>query len=520
MSHLSSHIGPDELAYLKNKGALTIPHTSLRNELAKAYIEFVYPYLPSIDLCDFLVVLNGHEMALSSMSLILFQAIMFAGAAFVDMSHLNSAGYLTRKAAQKELFQKVRLLYTLDCEPDRISLIQALLTLTFYYETPDDQKDTWYWMGVVASEAYALGLHLVPEKSATKDFKLRKRIWWSVYMRDRMIGLGMRRPFQISEDYNVPMLTVDDFEVAEIPQRITCVAADCAVARDPVVQRRLATMCIAKVNLCLCVGRILSKHYLILQRNQGVATDRTSSLLVPKELHWETSDIRHWDGELNQWRKNLPENLLRQESLTEHRSINLHRSLLHMIFFAALSTLHRPWAMSQTPPRPLASPAALLQTEQSREIVRQAATAITTIVKSLDDADLVQYLPLTGVTVLLPALTAHLVDLKAAEESIRVAASSGFFQCIQALNKLRDLYFAADYSIALIEQAAYATGNDTARIHVGFDLVSRELTSSDMETESEAATTMVSSANKTSTVHVTLPATDNVPPVNEAGYFP
>jgi hypothetical protein len=36
------------------------------------------------------------------------------------------------------------------CGPkvDRISLVQSLLLMTYWYETPDDQKDTWHWMGV------------------------------------------------------------------------------------------------------------------------------------------------------------------------------------------------------------------------------------------------------------------------------------------------------------------------------------------------------------------------------------
>jgi HSP20 family molecular chaperone IbpA len=44
--------------------------------------------------------------------------------------------------------------------------------------------------------------------------KLWKRIWWSCFMRDRLVALGMRRPTRIkAEDYDVPMLREEDFEV-------------------------------------------------------------------------------------------------------------------------------------------------------------------------------------------------------------------------------------------------------------------------------------------------------------------
>jgi hypothetical protein len=42
-------------------------------------------------------------------SLLLFQAIMFAGTAVVDMQLLRSAGYSNRKNARKAFFQKVRV---------------------------------------------------------------------------------------------------------------------------------------------------------------------------------------------------------------------------------------------------------------------------------------------------------------------------------------------------------------------------------------------------------------------------
>jgi hypothetical protein len=108
---LPSKIGPDEVAYLEKKGALTLPKPTLRSEMLRAYVEFVHPYMPLLDLHDFLAVIDRPDGSLGRVSLILFQAVMFAGSAFVDMHHLRTAGYVTRKEARKDFFTKTRVSY-------------------------------------------------------------------------------------------------------------------------------------------------------------------------------------------------------------------------------------------------------------------------------------------------------------------------------------------------------------------------------------------------------------------------
>lgn len=106
---LPAKIGPDEVSYLEKKGALTLPKSTLRSEMLRAYVEFVHPYMPLLDLHDFLMIIDRPDGSLGKVSLILFQAVMFAGSAFVDMQFLRAAGYATRKEARKDFFQKTRV---------------------------------------------------------------------------------------------------------------------------------------------------------------------------------------------------------------------------------------------------------------------------------------------------------------------------------------------------------------------------------------------------------------------------
>jgi len=106
---LPAKIGPEEIAYLEKKGALLVPNGTIRREMLRAYVEFVHPYMPLLDLHDFLAVIDCADGSKGQVSLILFQAVMFAGSAFIDMQYLHTAGYATRKEARKDFFQKTRV---------------------------------------------------------------------------------------------------------------------------------------------------------------------------------------------------------------------------------------------------------------------------------------------------------------------------------------------------------------------------------------------------------------------------
>lgn len=86
---------------------------------------------------------------------------MFSAAAYVDIEHLQDAGYPDRKAARKCLFQKASLFHYVLCEPDKTALMQALLLMSHVDETVE-QKNNWYWLGVCHSLALANKLHEDP----------------------------------------------------------------------------------------------------------------------------------------------------------------------------------------------------------------------------------------------------------------------------------------------------------------------------------------------------------------------
>jgi hypothetical protein len=313
-------------------------------------------------------------------------------------------------------------------------------------------------MGVSISLAQTIGLHRDPAKSSMdiNRQKLWKRIWWSCFMRDRLIALGMRRPTRIKhEDCDVPMLTEEDFETEGLPAELVRMLGGCPAVRDSAKRVTLAHLCIETAKLCLCISHVLSAQYSVLSHKFG-STVETTMMLVPKKAAAETCEVMQCNAELEQWYEQLDPALRYFIPGTKERTntndgevINLHRALLNMVHLTTSSALHRPQVI---PSAPNLSFAADLQ-ELSRKKVREAATEITEIARDLYTSDLVRYLPTTGVTVLLPAVIIHLLDIKSADPVVRNTSLRRFYQCMQVLQRLREMYASADFAFSFLEAA-------------------------------------------------------------------
>lgn len=106
----SSRLGKDDLDFLVLKGALDIPDPGFAGEIFKAYIRHIHPHIPFLDLDLFSdAIFEDGRKNKKSISLLLFQAVMFAGAIFVDLKYLYAAGFLSRRHALDTLFQRARV---------------------------------------------------------------------------------------------------------------------------------------------------------------------------------------------------------------------------------------------------------------------------------------------------------------------------------------------------------------------------------------------------------------------------
>lgn len=99
----------EDFNYLSSKGALSLPSAMFQSTLLHAYIEFVHPYLPILDLHEFLSIINQPEGSHGQISLLLYQAVMFSATAFVDLRHLRNEGFTSRTLARQAFFVRARV---------------------------------------------------------------------------------------------------------------------------------------------------------------------------------------------------------------------------------------------------------------------------------------------------------------------------------------------------------------------------------------------------------------------------
>lgn len=101
------NISDEDFRYLRIKGALSPPPLELRNRILQAYIKWIHPLLPVLDLPSFLHgVIMVDELQLSSP--FLYQSVMFAGSAFIEYCDIRTAGYASPREIRKAFLERAK----------------------------------------------------------------------------------------------------------------------------------------------------------------------------------------------------------------------------------------------------------------------------------------------------------------------------------------------------------------------------------------------------------------------------
>lgn len=332
--------------------------------------------------------------------------------------------------------------------------------MTYWYEAPEDQKDPRYWMGAAISLAYTIGLHCDPAMMgmSPRNQKLWKRIWWSCYVRDRILALDMKRPTMIKdEDFDVPLLEEDDFELEILPQENTVISPRCTLMRDVGMQRELAIMSSAMAKLCVYISHVLRLQYSVLIREGLRQEDKGNSIMIllPRQnLRNDMEAVNTIHLTLLAWADSLPaccqyRPLTPWDAENGRATIAVHRTLLQLAYYNTLSALHR---TSFLPSSPHGTPSASRPVQEiSRLRVCNAAMNTTRIVSELHQLRLDKFLPTTGVTVIVPAMMVHLLEMKSRVPQAREDASKRFGQCMEVLQELSAVYSVATYAADFLD---------------------------------------------------------------------
>lgn len=270
-----------EISMLRQKGALTLPAWSVCDTLVEAYFRWVAPSLPIIDRSRFM---KQYRNSLRPPSLLLLQAVFLADSTVAD---------LRQTIPGKQLYRSVKALYDSGYEDNRVTIVQALLLIAWYWEaTGDSVEDVLYWNGLATTVALGSGLHRSTERSGLSlmDRRLWKRIWWTLYIRDRSTAM-LGQAVQIhTEDSDLEMIGPDDFSDDEYPPDHVHVG--------------FFLQC---VKLCGVIDKVLRIRDTVsssqgLERTDGsVPVAKPLSLWLksrPNELRWEDTPHNMWSAAL------------------------------------------------------------------------------------------------------------------------------------------------------------------------------------------------------------------------------
>ncbi|KAL3463604.1 fungal-specific transcription factor domain-containing protein [Aspergillus heterothallicus] len=457
IQQLPANIASEDVQFLASKGVFTFPDTKLRNELLKTFVHHVHPYLPVLDLPIFLEAIANNDGHIR-VSLLLFHAVMFSSVAFVDPKHIQRAGYTSRRAARQEFYRKARLLYDLDVEHDRIVIIQSVLLMTYWHETPDDPKDFRHWLEIAMSQATMVAFPNTSEWASEGTRRsLWKRIWWCMYTRDRLNALNLRRAPIISDtDFTVPLPNLADFDIERYPASVTRMLGGCEVLQRVDYQQQLAHMFIEKAKLCCTISGMIPS--------------------IANASPFSPTEFEQYVQALEEWQANLPSDIQYRVPASYlskgERMLFAYRAWLKMLFLAASGALHR-----QNPQR-------INDTQETG--LHSVTRSIAGVAEGLHQLDLVHCLPTTTVGLLTPILATHFMNIRSETPDLWRNAFQSLYQCMKVLEKLGEVYMLAEsmatfFQSAICGDADNPAGGGHSEPGLEGEFLAKILTSAEME---------------------------------------
>ena len=96
-------------AFLESQGAYKLPSISLQCVLIRSYVEFAYPRMPIIDLEDFCKTLRCADGSTGQVSLLLYQAVLFAGSSYVSNEAMGDDEFVDKMEMRRELYRRTKV---------------------------------------------------------------------------------------------------------------------------------------------------------------------------------------------------------------------------------------------------------------------------------------------------------------------------------------------------------------------------------------------------------------------------
>ncbi|ODV58719.1 Put3p ASCRUDRAFT_77719 [Ascoidea rubescens DSM 1968] len=96
--------------------------------------------------------------------------------------------------------------------------VEVMLLYAFYLQVADCTVSSYFYFGLALRSALILGMHVDAEKNTLTRFELehRRRLWWTVYMFERMLSSKVGLPLSLTDD-SISVELPNDFNMSNPP---------------------------------------------------------------------------------------------------------------------------------------------------------------------------------------------------------------------------------------------------------------------------------------------------------------
>ncbi|KAF5621927.1 cutinase transcription factor 1 beta [Fusarium sp. NRRL 52700] len=210
--HNIHSIAQQDLNYMEAQGCLHVPSRPILDNFVEQYFRVHQALLPLLNEGEFWEMYSQKEStgAQSTISLLVFQAMLFASCNFVSLHIIKKLGFPSLRTARAEFYRRTKLLYDLGSETSSLPLAQAAILMMGWVPPSNTTLNPYKtWLSLAIQHARSINADRYTEEpqmiemTSTKQLKYQNclhRLWWCCVIMDRISPLCTRYSLNITHD--------------------------------------------------------------------------------------------------------------------------------------------------------------------------------------------------------------------------------------------------------------------------------------------------------------------------------
>ncbi|KAL2848978.1 hypothetical protein BJX68DRAFT_267326 [Aspergillus pseudodeflectus] len=387
-------LGKEDINYLRSKGCFSLPRQPALNEFVTEFFLHTHPATPVLDESKFwhlyLQLDGGIQNANQKLSLFVFQAMLFMACSNVSLETIQNCGFPDKDTARASFYNHAKLLFDLHAENSPLNKAQGSVLLS-HHISPDDPQTGSLWL------ASAIQNTMMVSSAGDLQDGIKKRLWWSILLRDRCLCLGLRRRTQITlMHFNTKTSQLEEADFAD------------EIANSHVYDEE------SKQILFKALQNRCRLAVLVSDMVTFMFTTNGSSSPLLKAFQSHRCEIKRIRNELLQWERrfNPPQTLSHGSSLPS--SVRTFIKITHMYYFAAQSNLAHYEALIMKSHSDFGRQSYIDQLCECRAYLKDAVDGMTETMEYFSDCHNVKNIPLCTLAFVATPFVNAILDVKLA----------------------------------------------------------------------------------------------------------